>query len=264
VEEDDRGKCVGKKVRIKLARMEQRDSTGQLVRKAENFQKVEASWSTPEKVTFLENGSIVSTANVSASQMTKAVNATQFYYNIDDLGYGKNLSANFTFLGYMIESNGTIFMGNQTINVTEGQFKFDLKVSNWTMGVNDTLTAGLFMHVLDKSDKEKEAKNDTALSETKDKKFKYLELDEGMVMVNPEKAIVDGVEKDIGVDIEVTNKTIEMKWTFPSFSESVHYDPTIGEGTEATTGGPNAAPKTPISAFVHILTTMAMMWIFRE
>eukprot|EP00899_Mesostigma_viride_P008027 jgi/Mesvir1/17225/Mv07639-RA.1 len=219
-------------LQIKMNKLEEVSSSGANVNnKVSSFASQDYTWSEP---TLVE---VPTTAG--------PVNATFVQFSAT-LRVGSNspsaLTAGFTFKTWLFHDLGLASNGEESVLVEKGALKFTTEVTGWRFQAHGNK---LTFSVDVKSGKDGDQPTDVgkvkqtpATNAGSAKQTRY-ELGKGVNLRAPEKALVDGEElEDIAASYAASGNSYIFVWTFPSFNDTLVFDPVISFAEEESSPSP--------------------------
>ncbi len=207
--------CQGRFVQLKMNRLREIDSSGQqTLNKVSSFASQDFTWSEPVET------------DVNGSDSGTAVRGTRVSFSapVRIGGNGPNApTANFTMTTITYHKSGTTQNGNDTISVPEGALKFTIEIAGWPfLDINNSLGFGIDVRV---GNSTFQLGNETQ-AESNNFRFDFVD---GLSIDVPTTAVIDGIQANISAALESTTNGYSLDWEFPSFNESLFYDPVVGE-----------------------------------
>ncbi|GMF32872.1 unnamed protein product [Phytophthora lilii] len=216
------GDCKnGKFMRLEVTSLTEVDAEGAEVedKKITVFNPGNSDWL--EIVTEEVNG-----VNVSSSTFVATL-------EVGDADVTFNLTAS------IYQGNATVEYGSQEITVPAGALKFTVDIAGWPFAADDNNLA-LVVSLDAKGPKSKalgKPKKNAKGKAGADPEVERVDLGDSMFMDVPGIAIIDGdVEKALvnSSVIDAAGDTA-FEWVFPSFTQTLHYDPVLGDSSTTTT-----------------------------
>lgn len=213
----------GRFVQLKMNRLREIDSSGQQTsNKVSSFASQDFTWTEP----------VETNVNGSGSDSGTTVRGTHVSFSapVKVGGNGPNApTANFTMTTITYHENGTTQNGNDTISVPEGALKFTIEMAGWPfLDTNNSLEFGIDVRVGNSTLQMigNETQVEAELAESNNLRFDFAD---GLSIDVPTTALIDGIQTNISTALESTASGYSLDWEFPSFNESLFYDPVVGE-----------------------------------
>ncbi len=202
-----------------MNRLHEIDSSGQPTsNKVSAFASQDFTWSEPVEM------------DVNGSDSNTTVRGTRVSFSapVRVGGNGPNApTANFTMTTITYHENGTTQNGNDTIPVPEGALKFTVEIAGWPfLNSNNSLEFSIDVRVGSSTVQLGNETQAQAESESNNLRFDFAD---GLSIDVPKTAVIDGIQTNISAALESTTSGYSLDWEFPSFNESLFYDPVVGE-----------------------------------
>jgi hypothetical protein len=213
-----------------MDRLREIDSSGGTTKnKVSAFASHDFTWSQPEEIDIMTNGSdLARGTRVSFSAHVRVGNSSP-----------NAPKANFTMETITYHTNGTAENGNTTIIVPEGALKFTIEVTGWPfLNTNNSLQFGVDIRVNHRNGLKLEVKPPNGTDSSGGTKFN---LGDGLLIDIPTTAVLDGEQKAIEASLNVDGVRQTLQWTFPSFQSSLYYDPVISASADSEDTPPRSA-----------------------
>eukprot|EP00986_Skeletonema_menzelii_P009536 scaffold4365_cov147-Skeletonema_menzelii.AAC.4 len=216
--------CQGRFVQLKMDRLREINSSEgqQTPNKVSAFASQDFMWSEPVETDV--NGNDSETVRGTLVSFSSPVRIG---------GNGPNApTANFTMTTITYHENGTAQNGNDTIFVPEGALKFTIEIDGWPfLDTENSLEFGVDVRV--GNDTLQQLGNRTG-TEPNNLRFDFAD---GLSIDVPTTALIDGMQTNISATLESTTDGYSLDWEFPSFNESLFYDPVVGENLRSVGSG---------------------------
>ncbi|GAB9474393.1 hypothetical protein Gpo141_00011521 [Globisporangium polare] len=226
------GDCTaGQVVSLSLSRLEEINPSGSIVATTLDLGSADGQWS--ELTVQNLNG---------VTAMATTFNATLLFVSKD--GTRTDAFPVLSMTAAIFSANATATNGNQSVSVPAGGVKFTVAMSGWPFqDAANSLRFAVAMKARGKG----EAPADLAIPQQKKKngteaRVNRLDFGEGMFMDAPSNAVLDGVDANITATIETTGTLTEYVWVFPSFTNTLYYDPVVSSDDASTS---ETASETP-------------------
>jgi len=219
-------------VQIKQSKLAEADANGNVdSQRSINFASTSGSWSDLSSVTV--NGTTYSATTYSSTFPVGK-------------GAQPDGTATFELTAHLYQTPTTVPYGNTTITVEANTLKFSINVTGWPAFTSSDNTMVYAITVSTKG-----GNNDGKLSNngTNNKQVGF----DGASMDIPTIAILDGVSKDVDVSLDTKGSASTISFSFPSFSQSLYYDPTVTLASDST-----SAATIPSAFFGMVVVLIAL------
>uniref|UniRef100_K3WJH9 DOMON domain-containing protein n=1 Tax=Globisporangium ultimum (strain ATCC 200006 / CBS 805.95 / DAOM BR144) TaxID=431595 RepID=K3WJH9_GLOUD len=217
------GDCTnGQVINLAMSRLEELDTTLNVVSMAENFNKADGVWSALVEHE-MGDGIIAMTTSYIATLSVKEKGAVVSKPTF-------NLTAS------IFSGNGTTKNGNQTVPVPAGGLKFTVSIAGWLFQADaNTLRFAVTLKAKGKGTAPKALDAPVKAKRNGMDAIDRVTMGEGMFMDAPTTAVVDGKDTAITASVEMTGGTVEYVWVFPHFTKTLFYDPVVSSTDESAT-----------------------------
>jgi hypothetical protein len=228
------GDCTsGKFMSLAVTSLTEYDAAGANVTTIDKFTPKDSDWTAIET-------SVMYGVNVSS---------TSFIVNLE-VG-AANIAVVFNLTASIFQGNATVEYGSQNLTVPAGALKFTVDISDWPF-VSPGNSLALAVSLDAKGSKGKALGKPAKKAKGTDIKTDRVDLGESMFMDVPTYAFVDGEEVQLkNSSVVVSAGATSFEWVFPSFENTLHYDPVLGEDTTttatSTTDTPTPSPASKLS-----------------
>jgi len=224
-------------IQLKWHKIQELDSTGDIVASVNNFASQTFTWSSPSETTV--NGYNATSVTLTASLSVARGGSS-----------GAAGSTNFAVTVYIFQTTATVQNGDQILSVPKDSVKFTVHVDHWPfMSSNNQLQFGVSLL-------SKGGNGGDGSIQSKDSQQQSIAFGPGSLDV-ANTAVVDGTNKAITVSTYKNGAATGVQWTFPYFNNSMDYDPTLSLTSSSSTGNNYAGLRT--SFIMTTLVSIAMI-----
>jgi len=222
---------------LKQSKLSEADANGPINGRSINLASTDGSWS---------------------ALTHKTVNGTDYYatsytatFDVGGHGNQPDGTATFVFTAHLYQTPTTIPYGNTTIVVDSNTLKFSIDVKNWPAFLDTANTLQYEVTVSSKGGDE-----DGSISNNGTDK-KRVEMDGGALDL-PTIAIIDSVSQNVNVGLSTKNAKSTVSFVFPSFSQTLYYDPTMTVYYSRPAGS-SATMLNPAATFCFVLALVLLL-----
>lgn len=157
---------------------------------------------------------VLSTLEWSHTNVTEDENGTKsFEFYVNDGGIEMHIGI------YVFSQNMTVMNGNESVEVSGYDLKFDLSLSGWTFGSPDNNLTLEISFIANKC-RNHAQQGETTQLEGENNQTAY--------MKQTQTAVVDGENVQYATNRTFESNRIDMGITFPAFDDTLYYDPLVG------------------------------------
>jgi len=215
------------------------------------WNKIEEIATNGQKVAFVNN---MASQDFTVSNPTlvpvNGKNATKITLSVPSLNVASgNFHPSLSVDVFIYQQETTVQNGNQTLTVLADQLKFTINMAGWQFS-NAANTLHFGLQVLEKGDKDPSSSTVTA----KNSDEKTVKFDSGNLDLATE-AVIDGHNVAITSTVTKVGQNTVVDLTFPSFTSTLSYDPTL-----SLNGSPNSASTLAASAMALLMAVAVFLF----
>jgi hypothetical protein len=158
----------------------------------------------------------------------------------------------FGLIVWLYQADGTVTWHGESYAVKKNHAKFTVSIGSWPfMSVNNTLQFQMELKV-----KTKSYKPDDAEDKSDDSRQKRIKLQDRAVFDIVKYAYLDGVQQTITATTYTEGSKSGLRLSFPYYTRTVDYDPTIG----LTSAGMSTAGIVPMATVLMMMIVSVFNW----